>query len=245
MIFLLFNLGIMNFTRLYMISRLTMLLLFCSGILYTPILKAQGQIGFNPGALLQLQDTVLTYNASVTFYFGLQNTGSTPFQGTVDIYMSVLDSTGSTFSTGIEGSVSQLVLLPGDTTASDSLQIAVSPARFPAGGGIVVIWPSAPGFGTPDTFKQQVHVSFPTGISDRILNQSLLQVYPNPAQDYFCFPLAEVRSYHGYNLRGARIGSLLSDAQGCVPRPAWPAGQYLLLDELSQSVYRLVLNDAK
>ena len=239
--FLLFNLVSMKVTLFAIASRLSLLLFCCLGILCSPMLLAQGQIGFNPNATLRLQDTVLTYNTSVTFYFSLQNFGSTPFQGTIDLQMNVLDSAGNVFSTGVEGSLSQLVLQPGDTTTADSIQITVSPARFPAGGGIVVIWPSAPGFGTPDTFQQQVNVSLPSALdaNDAYLNASV--IYPNPAQSYCCFPLPEARTYFLYSLQGARIGMLQSDAKGCATIPDLPAGQYLITDENQGTRYRLML----
>ena len=239
--FLLFNLVCMKVSFFVIASRLSLLLFCYLGTLCSSMLWAQGQIGFNPNATLRLQDTVLTYNTPVTFYFGLQNTGNTPFQGTVDLYMNVLDTTGNVFSTGIEGSVSQLVLLPGDTTAADSIQITVSPARFPAGGGIVVIWPSAPGFGTPDTFQQEVNVSFPSALDayDAFLNASL--IYPNPAQSYCCFPLLEARTYFLYSLQGVRIGMLQSDDRGCASIPDLPTGQYLITDKNQGTRYRLML----
>lgn len=231
----------MKIRKFLVVLGLKALLGFGVVIFHSAELKAQGQVGFNSGSNLALQDTTLTLNATVQFYFSLKNVGNIPLQGTVDINMQFLDSTGNVFYSGVEGTLTQLVLAAGDTTQSDSISILVTPQKFAAGGGIVVIWPSKPGFESVDTFKQSVYVSLPIHRYPVADVDALLFAYPNPASDFICLPVAAEAAYLCYSIQGAYMGVWYSDFQGCVEIPAWPAGQYLLRSEHDATSYRILL----
>jgi hypothetical protein len=231
----------MKIRKYLIVLGLKALLGFVIFIIHSAELKAQGQVGFNAGSNLALQDTVLTLNGTVKFYYSLKNAGNIPLQGTVEIFMQVLDSTGNVFSSGVESTLTQLTLAAGDTTQFDSISISVSPQKFSAGGGIVVIWPSKPGYETIDTFKQAVQVSFPINRFPEAEASGLISAYPNPASDFICLPVAAEAVYLCYSMQGAYMGILYSDFQGCVEIPAWPAGQYLLRSELEATSYRILL----
>jgi len=196
--------------------------------------QAQSNIGFNHFNPPVVLDTQLIQGGNLLFEYQLLNSGNVPLTGTVFFNMMVLDSGNTPYFLGIVDSIQQLVLAPGDTTHVDTLIIQVTPQRFMSGGGVVVIWPSKPGFETTDSAVFSVVVSFNNGIQANRQTHSI-NVYPNPAHQFVNIDLPV--SYQ--TLIKPKV--LNMQGQSCGFLPEIKPGQYLV-ENLTPGIYLILLN---
>lgn len=140
-------------------------------------------INFTDTQSVYLQSTQLFYFDSLRVNYGLKNNGNQQITATALLNIQVLDSANNqTFL----GSIDSLVvnLAPGDTTPRLISSMEINPARFSAGGGVVVIWPSVPAQGSADTVKIPIEVSWnPSSRSPLHFPVASNPIYPNPTSD--------------------------------------------------------------
>lgn len=215
--------------------------LFCCFVLlcFTPRLNAQSGIGFYQNAPPVLQDTSYLYGDTMRYTFQLQNLSSQSLTGTVFLNIQVFDSAQTLVFSGIVDTLLVAgTLNTGDTTAQFTSEIPVSPARFAQGGGVVVIWPSKPGYSTTDSLSYDIWVGgYPISVQKDMDADPVLFVYPNPVVESFYF-----ENRRSGNMIPEGSPCLLLDVQGRVVRRYfyYPGIRYSV-EDLPAGVYRFVI----
>lgn len=107
----------------------------------------------------------------------IQNTGSLPYTGPVDInYHTDSIATKLLFSI-------TTTLNPGDTLKYQTNTFQFNAPDFHTGLNIVVVWPTGNGIATSDTAVTHVTLGFGAGINEKTNNDDHLILYPNPANN--------------------------------------------------------------
>lgn len=216
--------------------RISGLLLIVHAFSYSQLNAQPVGVNFTDTQSVYLQSTQLFYFDSLRVNFGLKNNGNQQITGTAVLNIQVLDSANNqTFFGPIDSFV--VTLSPGDTTQRMVSTMEINPARFSAGGGVVVIWPSIPAQGATDTVKIPIEVSWnPSSRSPLNFQGELNPVFPNPTSGKIYLDRSGNAELPNHifirDLQGRLVLDLLPDQTGCINLIELSPGIYWL-----ESVY--------
>lgn len=218
--------------------------------------QAKAQVFLSVGAngkIFSFEDTICfspSNSVSDFYYIYVKNTGSSTFNGTIDLNLAVDSSMTGFFSWTAQNSFSNTMLNPGDSTVLsytedyDTGSVAPTGPVYRMGGNIVVIWPSATGAITVDSSEHDtVYILTCNGVNE-ISDDHGLSVFPNPTTDNVSLRIkgnASISSIGLFNIQGELLKNY--KATNSLSFTEFPAGMYFLRVEFadkSTHTYKII-----